>query len=99
MAWMKRWGFGLLAVSGVLVGVFAVLAIWNIDPLTRCPNPGERCLVRSVQTIDEPLLWLFSLGAGVAAAAGLFLLKLERTAPPERAVDATWEDFASEASR
>ena len=85
----------MLMVSGVLVGAFVALALWNTDPLVACSSPGERCLVRSIQTIDEPLLWLFSLGAGVAAAAGLFLLKLDRTAPPERARETTWEDFAA----
>lgn len=89
----------MLLLSGVLIGTFVGLALWGSETEAVCANAGERCLVRSVQTIDEPLLWFLSLTAGIAAAAGLYLLKLERTAPPELAVDATWEDFAREAGK
>jgi hypothetical protein len=93
---MKRWGMVLLAVSGTLATAFVALALLSRAPSVECSKPGERCLIRSVQSFDEPFLWLLSLGAGFSLAAGLYFIGLERTAPPERAIDATWEQFAPE---
>jgi hypothetical protein len=91
---MKRRGVGLLTVSGVLATAFVALAFLSGGSTVECSKPGERCLIRSVQSFDEPFLWLLPLGAGFSLAAGLFFIGLERTAPPERATDATWEEFA-----
>lgn len=86
-------GIVLLAVAAAGLALFVVLGLGALGSRPNC-TPSERCLERTFEAIDPPLLWVLPLGAGIAGAAGLRLLRQARTAPPQRAPDATWEDFA-----
>ena len=77
------------------MALFILLGIKTVDNNSPCPSrkPSGRCLAQSVNALDQPLLWMLPLGAGIAGAAAVRNLRLARNEPPLRAVDVTWEDF------
>ena len=88
-------GIVLLAAAAAALTLFVLLGVEALGRRPAC-EPSERCLERTFEAIDPPLLWVLPLGAGIAAAAGIWLVHAAITAPPERAVDATWEDFTAD---
>ena len=92
----RRWGIVLLTVAAAALAMFVIIGLGALStrpPCAREDRASERCLMQSVEEMDPPLLWLLPLSGGIAGAAGLTLLREARTAPPDRAVGTTWEDF------